>query len=201
MRVAVPRGISFQRALTFFDEHLDWVQKSRRRIEEEQQQRFDSNFKTRWHTLVVNPTERDFFQFRITAREIQVFLPAGLYTDAESARRFILQAIIAAYRLEARQFLPARLAELAQRYQLHYNRLFIKNLKSRWGSCSIQNNINLNAQLMRFDDWVIDYILLHELLHTRIKNHSPVFWNALSAIYPDAPAAREILKRAKPYIV
>jgi len=200
VRVAVPRGIPLQTAYTFFDEHLGWVQKSQRRIEEAQQPQFDSNFKTRRHILVVNPTERDFFLYQITAREIRVFLPAGLNADADSARRFILQAIIEAYRLEARQFLPARLAELAKRYQFHYNRVFIKNLKSRWGSCSIQNNINLNAQLMRFEDRVIDYILLHELLHTRIKNHSPVFWKALSAIYPDVPAARKILKRVKPYV-
>ena len=71
-------------------------------------------------------------------------------------------------------------------YIFEYNRVFIKEQKTRWGSCSGQNNINLNVNLVRLPQELIDYTLLHELVHTRIKNHSPRFWSQLDDLLGDA---------------
>ena len=100
-----------------------------------------------------------------------------------------------ALRVEAQAFLPGRLAWLAQQHQLRYNKVFIKNLKSRWGSCSAVNNINLNLHLMRLPDQLIDYVLLHELCHTREKNHGPNLWNTLNEVTNGK--ARELDKAMK----
>jgi hypothetical protein len=94
--------------------------------------------------------------------------------------------ILAAWRKEAKKYLPVRLNELSRKHQLPYNRVIIKNNKSRWGSCSQKDNINLSLHLMRLPDHLIDYILLHELAHTLHKNHGRQFWKSMEKICPNA---------------
>ena len=101
-------------------------------------------------------------------------------------------------RTAARTVLINRLNQLAQKYGFTFNRVFIKNQKTRWGSCSNKNNINLNMNLVRLPQELIDYTLLHELVHTRIKNHSPKFWNQMDALLGDA---RKIDKKLGEYEV
>jgi predicted metal-dependent hydrolase len=89
-------------------------------------------------------------------------------------------------RTSARKYLVNRLNHLAVKYGFKYNRVFIKNQKTRWGSCSGENNINLNVNLVRLPDELIDYTILHELVHTRIKSHGQRFWHQLDRLLGDA---------------
>ena len=89
-------------------------------------------------------------------------------------------------RSAVRNFLIDRLNFLAQKYGFTYNRVFIRNQKTRWGSCSTRNNINLNVNLVRLPQKLIDYIIVHELVHTRVKNHGPRFWDQMDALLVDA---------------
>lgn len=82
----------------------------------------------------------------------------------------------------ARKHLIDRLNFLSQKYGFNYNKVFIKNQKTRWGSCSARNNINLNINLVRLPDELIDYTILHELAHTRVKNHSRRFWDQMDKL-------------------
>ena len=87
---------------------------------------------------------------------------------------------------EARVKLGKRLSELATEHKFQYNKVSIRNQRTRWGSCSSKNNISLNMKLLHLPDQLIDYILLHELVHTRVKNHSQYFWNELENVVPNA---------------
>ena len=89
-------------------------------------------------------------------------------------------------REEAREKLGRRLSELAEQHNFRYNRVSIRNQRTRWGSCSSKDNISLNMKLLHLPDHLIDYILLHELVHTRVKNHSKDFWNELETVVPNA---------------
>ena len=89
---------------------------------------------------------------------------------------------IEALRRSAKAILLPRLAQLACQHHFSYNKAFIKNNRSNWGSCSKVNNINLNLKLMLFPDHLCDYVMLHELCHTRIKNHGPHFWALLNSL-------------------
>ena len=80
----------------------------------------------------------------------------------------------------ARRQLIERLQILAERHGFSYRRVFIRNQKTRWGSCSYQNNINLNINLVLLPSDLTDYTILHELVHTRVKNHGPGFWRELA---------------------
>lgn len=89
-------------------------------------------------------------------------------------------------RAAARRRLVDRLEQLSQKHGFSYNRVFIRNQKTRWGSCSGNNNINLNINLIRLPDDLVDYTILHELVHTRIKNHGRRFWNLMDKLLGDA---------------
>jgi len=92
-------------------------------------------------------------------------------------------------RTEATKQLVNRLNELSE---------FVRNQKTRWGSCSSKNNISLNMMLVRLPDKMIDYVLLHELVHTRIKNHTHAFWAELNKFVGDA---KEMSRKMNEYKV
>ena len=96
----------------------------------------------------------------------------------------------------ARKILCRRIGELAQIHKFVYNRVSIRKQKTRWGSCSSKNNINLNANLLHLPPELLDYVLLHELVHTRVKNHSKDFWDELETVVPNA---RQVDRRLKDY--
>ena len=98
-------------------------------------------------------------------------------------------------RTAARRLLVSRLARLAEKHGFTYNRVYIRNQKTRWGSCSDRNNISLNMNLVRLSDELIDYTILHELVHTRVRNHSRHFWHQLDALVGDARALDRELRQ------
>ena len=97
--------------------------------------------------------------------------------------------------LNAKKHLVQRLDELCKRNGFKYNRVFVKNQKTRWGSCSDKNNINLNVNLVRLPNHLIDYVILHELVHTKIKNHSNMFWEELSRFVEDPKSIDKKLRQ------
>lgn len=89
---------------------------------------------------------------------------------------------------EARRKLTGRLKHLAERHGFTYGRVFIRNQKTRWGSCSSKNNISLNMKLSRLPEELMDYVILHELAHTRIKDHSSEFWKLMDSLVGNGKA-------------
>ena len=88
-------------------------------------------------------------------------------------------------RTVARRIIVQRLETLAERHGFSFHRVFIRNQKTRWGSCSMQNNINLNLHLVCLPSDLMDYVILHELVHTQIKDHGEQFWNRLAQCIED----------------
>jgi predicted metal-dependent hydrolase len=81
-----------------------------------------------------------------------------------------------------KHILFGRLKELAAQHGFRYGRAGIRNQKSRWGSCSVRNNISLNIHLLALPGHLQDYVILHELVHTEHKNHSKRFWARLDGL-------------------
>lgn len=78
-------------------------------------------------------------------------------------------------RHKAKDYLPQRLEELSRLTGLNYNKVTIRAARTKWGSCTAQNNISLSLYLMTLPSHLIDYVLIHELCHTIHHNHSPKF--------------------------
>ena len=94
--------------------------------------------------------------------------------------------------------LVGRLQYWAKRYNFVFNRVTIRNQKTRWGSCSIKNNINLNINLVKLPDELMDYVIIHELVHTIHKNHGALFWKELNSLVGDARQLSHQLKNYRP---
>jgi len=98
---------------------------------------------------------------------------------------------------QAREMLIGRLEEMAQIHHLKYSKVSIRNQKTKWGSCSSKNNISLNINLARLPDQLRDYVILHELVHTRFKNHGKEFWAELNnSVGGDA---KELARKLRKY--
>jgi predicted metal-dependent hydrolase len=97
-------------------------------------------------------------------------------------------------RKTARKQLVARLDALCERHGFRYNKVFVRNQKTRWGSCSGSSNINLNVNLVHLPAPLMDYAILHELVHTRVMNHSKRFWEELDRLVGDGKKLDRELK-------
>jgi len=97
---------------------------------------------------------------------------------------------------KAKKKLTNRLHYLAEKHGFIYNKVTIRNQKTRWGSCSHTNNISLNMKLVLLPDELVDYVIMHELVHTKIHNHSKKFWLELDKYVGNA---REFASRMRKY--
>lgn len=83
---------------------------------------------------------------------------------------------------EGLRYLPVRVYEIARKHGFEVTGVKIRKMKTRWGSCTVKNSINLNSWLMMLPDHLVDYVILHELTHTRHRDHSKKFWEALDKL-------------------
>jgi len=131
---------------------------------------------------------------RIRGSLIVITHPSKLDSSHASVQKLATTASIRALRAQAEQLLPLRLQELAQKHGFRYRSVSVKQLKTRWGSCDQSQNITLNLFLMQLPWHLIDYVLLHELTHTKVMQHGPVFWQAMEQVEPRTPALRKEMK-------
>lgn len=100
-------------------------------------------------------------------------------------------------RRRARQLLPAKLREVSRRTGLEYARVSIRSQKTRWGSCSSRGHISLNDQLLFLPANTVEYLMVHELCHTRQLDHSHRFWRLVKTHCPDYRAHEKLMNRSR----
>ena len=117
------------------------------------------------------------------------YAPTGIAPDALHAlyKEFL--------RAEAKRLLPPLVSELAARNGLAFNRIFIKDVSSRFGSCSSKKNLNFSLCLPAFNQGFITFIVLHELAHTVHMNHGKEFHLLLEKICPDCRYVEKTFKK------
>ena len=131
---------------------------------------------------------------RRKAESVCVLLPAGF--DCAAHRLWLNRVLVDVLRRRAAEVLPPRLRALASRHGLAPRRITIKDVSSRWGSCSSLGNINLSLYLMLAPPHLVDYVLCHELAHLRQMNHSAAFWREVDAMTGGRARALEAEMRA-----
>ncbi len=96
---------------------------------------------------------------------------------------------------EARRLIIGRLEHYTSKYNFKYNRVFIRSQKSKWGNCSKNKNLSFNWRLIQTPLYVLDYLVVHELVHTQIMDHSNKFWLKVKLIHPDFDKAIKWLNK------
>jgi len=197
--VTIPFFVSYHAAKKLAEQKKEWINKQQPRIKaiENRSTVFTENttFTTRTRTLKINKHPDNLIKTIITDRSIEIFYPSAENIQSPSVQKTIKNSIIEALRFEAKEYLPARVSYLAQKYHFNYRKVFVKNNKTLWGSCSGVNNINLNLHLIRLPDHLIDYIIIHVLCHTREKNHGKNFWNLMDSLLGNAKSLSKELKK------
>ena len=144
------------------------------------------------HSLVARPSSR--LSVARSKQFITVDLPAHMTIEHETAQTLIRETAVKILRKEAKSYLPRRLSYLATQHSLHYERVRFSYASTRWGSCSSSGTISLNISLMLLPFELIDYVILHELAHTRHMNHSTSFWALVETLDPHYKQHRKQLK-------
>lgn len=183
VRITMPQGVAIRHALNFVEQKSIWIEKAIKKLEGRSVSNiFSMPFSTRNHNLRLKPADVDNISWKIIAKEIVVSYPMELLYDTPQVQQAIAMAIEEAWRIEAKEILPERVRTIAQRLNLPYGSVTIRKSKTRWGSCSYRNDISLSLYLMKLDDELVDYIIIHELCHTKVKNHSPQFHEMLNQL-------------------
>lgn len=99
------------------------------------------------------------------------------------------------YRTRAKQILTERVQLYASQYGFHYKKIGITSARTRWGSCSANGSLNFSWRLIQVPLEVVDYVVVHELVHTVFHNHSGRFWKKVEKIMPDYKERRKWLRK------
>lgn len=185
-RVTIPRRGSVREANAFVNEHKDWLRKqfvkwqSRPRVS------------TEWAT----GTEF-LFRGEMVRLEISSDGKRALFGAEQAAIKNglpIRKQIIAHLLRLAQSELPGLVVVIAKQLDCAITRVSVRNQRSRWGSCSMRGTISLNWRLVQMPPAVRDYIIVHELMHTKEMNHSRRFWARVAEACPDFAAQERWLK-------
>jgi len=133
------------------------------------------------------------FRFSVQAA-LHLALQDGVFLLSPAGAQQAGKYFLAWYKRQARTVLDERVKFHASRLGLAPSALRISSARTRWGSCSSRGTLSFTWRLVLAPLAVIDYVVVHELVHLEIKNHSRAFWQRVQAAYPETPAARRWLK-------
>jgi len=186
IRVSIPFFIRFSRAEAFINERENWIKETIEKQKDKTHSREIPlgegheinliNCTVIFHKGPVASSLNNKVIIRSVPGCTNIYYPEGI------PRSVLADAVLKVIKKRAAEYLPIRAAELAGRYGFKFNKIFLKNNKTNWGSCSNKNNINLNIHLMRLDKSLADYVIMHELCHLKQHNHGPKFHEMLNSL-------------------
>lgn len=159
--------------------------------------RIDEEIETLIFRVVIgwqeNPKIR-VFGSKLEDGVLRINMPVGADIEADVTQKALKRIVLKFLRMEAERVLPERLEYWSKRCGLDYRSVKVDTAKSRWGCCSSQKDIKLSYYLMLLPERLVDYVLVHELCHTREMNHGPRFKALLHSYFNDYVA----IELAKP---
>lgn len=192
--VTIPRRFARRDVPAFVERHRAWIESSLDKIQRDMPAHFRQWPPTTLTLPAIGQALELSFQRSmdstlqgqpVVSGNIGTQIPV-LITCDPGERSEVASELAIVLKALARQYLPIRLAMLAQEHGMTYRRVQIRGQRTRWGSCSSTGTISLNYKLLFLSPALVDYVLLHELAHTRHMDHSPAFWRQLQSMQADA---------------
>jgi predicted metal-dependent hydrolase len=194
--VRAPKGVSKKVIDDFISGHVEWIIKKRDRARALQKANPPKTF-TDGETYYY--LGRIYKLFMVNQATPGLYFDNGFYlakSSGENARSLLIKW----YTQQAKKIISERAEYYKTITGLAFNRISITNAESRWGSCGANNNIRFSWRLVMAPFDVIDYVVVHELVHIQVKNHSKEFWGKLEKIYPIYRKSRLWLKENGRYL-
>lgn len=197
VKLTMPSWATYAEALRFVNSRSQWIQSN---LPATREALVSGMHIGKAHRLVFSTGEGMEVRTRIAGSEIRIIRPGRMLASAPEVQDAASKAAIRAMRLEAAKLLPVRLKQLADKGGFTYTSVNVKQLTGRWGSCDTHRKITLNLFLMQLPWYLIDYVLVHELVHTKHLNHSADFWAEFLRHEPRAKLYRTQIKTHKPML-
>lgn len=162
---------------------------------------FDLNFSIEAECFRLKLETSPLKNFTVSMRDETVVIACPAHADftTERVQTLVKNAVMRAMRKKAEEYLPPLVQYWSSLFDLPYNKVTISKARSRWGSCSSKRDISLSFYLMLLPAHLMDYVILHELVHTREMNHGPKFWELLNQLTDGkALALRKELRMHRP---
>ncbi len=183
VRLSIPAVCSWREGLAFLADKEQWITRTLEKVAQKHPVHIiEPPYSTDRRNLVMSPADTDKITARVTSDTIAVSYPCRISHTDPQVQDTARKAITRALSLEAKQTLPAMVEEIASRHGFRYGKVTVRATKSRWGSCSSTGDLSLCVFLMRVPDHLKEYIILHELCHTRYRDHSPRFHKLLDGL-------------------
>lgn len=198
IRVSLPYWVPYRAAEEFVKAKAKWIASNQHKQTVEPITHGQHIGKQ--HRIYFDKEPRQTIATRVQKTEIYVIHPLHLDPTDTSVQDKAHKASIRALKQEAERLLPERVEWFADHFGYKYKDVTIKQLKSRWGSCSSHQEITLNLFLMQLPWHLIDYVILHELAHTRVMRHGPPFWAELEEHLPNARKLRTEINTYQPVL-
>ena len=141
------------------------------------------------------------YPLEIVKRQKQALLFDGKFKLSESAYARAELLFERCYRQQARKILQERVDLYANQYDFQYKGIKITSAKTRWGSCSSQGSLNFSWRLIQAPLEQLDYVVIHELVHTVHHNHSKHFWKKVEKILPDYKEYKKWFRKHGPKLL
>ena len=152
------------------------------------------------HTLLLRYFCGEEIKISLDGNQILVQIPQDLSFESSDVQTEIRKIVAKTLRKQAKVYLSQRINFLAKKHDFIFNKLRFSHTGTRWGSCSSSGTISLNIALMNLPYHLIDYVIIHELCHTRQMNHSAKFWVEVAKYCPDYKKYVEEMKQFTPII-
>jgi len=186
--IRAPNRLSIEKIQDFINEKENWINRKKRLIENQIKDVTSNHNKLLYlgNLFPINVEQNASKELFFTGEE---FIANSIEPDS------LTLSIKKWYKNKFKEIALPRVAYFANKHNLMVNQVRIKNQKTMWGSCSSKNNINLNYLLLMAPMGVIDYVIVHELVHTIHRNHSTDFWDSVESIMPEFQEHKRWLKK------
>lgn len=152
------------------------------------------------HTLFIRHFLGKETKISVDGNQILVQVPECLSFGDSLVQTEIRKVVVKILRKQAKAYLSRRIDFLAEKYDFKFQKLRFSHTGTRWGSCSSSGTISLNIALMNLPHHLIDYVIIHELCHTRQMNHSQKFWAEVEKYCPNYKKYVQEMKNFSPSI-
>lgn len=197
VRVTLPLWVPYKAAVVYVSQRASWISENRKPVATlEDGSKIGKNIVLRLKT-----SSASRYSSKYQDNQLVIKVPEDQPITSSSVQNRIKKYVVNALQNEAEELLLPLIRSKAAEGNFIVNKIEVKNLKSRWGSCTSHKDLAFSLFLVQLPWHCIEYVIYHELAHTVHMNHSKDFWTLVERFAPNYRVTRREMKQYSPHIV